>query len=107
VRAVLVEERGGDAQDSASAEACACGAGGLGHNGLHPCFYREIGAGVKRAFLRKLFSDDTDGKARRQTASLILTTVAQTAVKGVETLRQCRYTGLLPTGKRAQRPGRR
>jgi hypothetical protein len=71
----------------------------LGRRGLHPGFHRTLPAAVKRAFLRKLFSADEAGEARRQTAALILATVAGTDIRSEEHLRQCWYTGLLSTGK--------
>jgi hypothetical protein len=71
----------------------------LGRHGLHPSFFRTTGVKVKRAFLRKLFSDDPGGQTRRLTAALIIATIDRTTVEGVEDLRRCWYTGLLPTGK--------
>jgi hypothetical protein len=70
----------------------------LAHHGLHPGYYREVGTQVKRAFLRKLFAGDRGGRTRRRTAALILATTSQVEVEDVETMRQCWYTGLLPTG---------
>jgi hypothetical protein len=69
----------------------------LGQHGLHPSFFRQAPAAMKRAFLRKLFAADS-GERRHLTAALVCATVAQQDAAAPQILHQLESQGWSKSG---------